>query len=290
MNSDTLIINKALIEFSQLPFDVRQEISSEENMNILAELEERYKIKLSYILIMIIVGYLEKDAVEQYLVEKFSLSPFVAKKIKIEIFQKIVHRLPPHYFLQVAQKPREEMQEAKPEAPLPKTPPRDQDDRAKIILQAYMGDEKAFQKEEKEKERLKQDVGDDREALRNEFYKAVQTKNVARTIAALKLLTEMRELLPLLREDGRLKKFLSKIWREEYGEDFAQDFLNHPDQPKYVRLFLSYVLERRLGLEEKDAARVGAHIGNIFKKMGEKKYAQLTYFDMSQRVFRWLEE
>ena len=126
--------------------------------------------------------------------------------------------------------------------------------------------------------------------LRQEFFAAVQKKNVNRTIACLRLLTEKNDLENFLRQDEKLRQFLLVTWEKQYGADFAAQFRQNPTQIKFVRLFLRYILEERLTMPASEAARVGLQLANIFVKAGKKSYNKMAYFDVVSKEFRWFEE
>jgi len=42
------------------------------------------------------------------------------------------------------------------------------------------------------------------------------------------------------------------------------------------------------GMVENDAARYGLHFGNTFRKQGLKELAQMAYFDLEAKMFRWI--
>ena len=157
------------------------------------------------------------------------------------------------------------------------------------ILQAYQGDSKQVKAITKEQQKIIKKFGEDITKLRAEFFKTVQKKNVNRTIALLRYLAELGDLENFLKEDARLNKFLLAIWEKQYSPEFVAEFSQNPAQLKFVRQFLRYVLEQRLGLESSDAARVGLQIGNIFVNLGKKDYNKMAYFDVKTRSFSWFE-
>ena len=125
--------------------------------------------------------------------------------------------------------------------------------------------------------------------MRAEFFKTVQKKDVNRTIALLRILAQINDLENFLGEDQKLNQFLGAIWEKQYGEDFSAQFRKNPVQLKFVRQFLRYVLESRLGLESSDAARIGLQIGNIFVGLGKKSYNKMAYFDVGKKEFIWFD-
>ena len=157
------------------------------------------------------------------------------------------------------------------------------------VLAAYQGDPKQNKLITKELEKLSKQFGGNNQALRDEFFKAVQKKNTNQTIAILRLLTQNQDLENFIKSDEKLNKFLAAIWEKRYGIDFIAEFNSDPTQLKFMRLFLRYVLEERLGLSLNDAARIGLQLGNIFVSLGKKGYNKMAYFDVKDKSFKWFE-
>ncbi len=154
------------------------------------------------------------------------------------------------------------------------------------ITAAYQGDPKLATAITKEESRL----GSQSSAQLNaKFYEAVQNKNNALVIALFRTLAQKDGLLTFLSEDQRLKGFLSATWEKQYGKPLADEFTANPTQVKFVRLFIRYILEDRLGMSRTDAARIGLQIGNIFVNQGKKEYNKMAYFDVKTQAFEWFE-
>jgi len=157
------------------------------------------------------------------------------------------------------------------------------------IISAYKGDprqQKAILSEEK---KIDKKFGSSIAGLRAEFYKSVQSQNVNRTIALLRLLAQRDDLADFMKEDKKLSKFLSAVWEKQYGRELADEFKADPSDIRFIRLFLQYILQQRLGLPSSDAARFGLQIGNIFVNLGKKEYNKMAYFDVKTKSFRWFE-
>lgn len=175
-----------------------------------------------------------------------------------------------------------------PPPPHKPEPAETEDERTKRAYAAYAGDEKMKVEILRQAEALKVIAQKDKNKLREELLKAVRAKNISRVIAALHVLAQYDDMHPMLEESGMLKKFLLHVWKEKYGEKIAEDFTKNPRDPKFVPMFLRYVLEDRLGQSEHNSARVGAQVGNIYKKIGKPQYASMAYFDMEKKEFRWM--
>lgn len=137
---------------------------------------------------------------------------------------------------------------------------------------------------------MKKSIAGDAKKMREEFFKSMQAKNAHKSIACVILMAENDELRNVLVQDEKLKKFLSVIWEQKYGKVFADEFQKTPSAPKFLIKFLQYIMQERLGLNTGEAARIGAKVGNIYKKKGLQEYGSLAYFDMEHKEFRWMEE
>ena len=167
--------------------------------------------------------------------------------------------------------------------------PRAQDnDTANQILDAYRGDVAQEAKVVATVGDMKKKFGQDIQPVRDAFFDAVRNSDIIQAMATLRILAERDDIQNLLFEDEKLKKFLIAIWEKSYGKDFALEFQNNPQLPKFMSKFLQYVLEERLVMPGKDAARFGAQIGGIYKKLGKPQYAKMAYFDMEHKEFKWL--
>ena len=161
---------------------------------------------------------------------------------------------------------------------------------AEEIQTAYQGDSLFQQQIEKEEKSISQKVGNDNQKLRDEFFRAVQLRNKARTIACFIQLVKFIDIEKFLAEDQRLKKFLAVTWNQKHGKVFADEFEKDPAQAKYIKAFVRYVLEDRLEMAESESARVAAKLANLFKKQGQEKYAKIAYFDMKDKKFKFFSD
>lgn len=160
----------------------------------------------------------------------------------------------------------------------------------KEIISAYQGDSKQQQEIVKQESQISKKTNGNPEALRAEFFSAVQKKNISKTIAAIRLLANTNDLLAFISEDKKLNTFLKAIWKQSYGQKFADDFAKNPKQQKFLRRFLRYVLEERLEIDTSEAARIAIQIGNILATKGEKGYNRMAYYDVKTKKFEWLVE
>ncbi|MDX9892785.1 MAG: hypothetical protein RB292_00010 [Patescibacteria group bacterium] len=178
--------------------------------------------------------------------------------------------------------------ESEPSVALPKTTPVASGVEQEVLL-AYQGDLDQQRLINKEIEKLNKKFGNNPAVLRSEFFKAVQKKDVVKTISLLRVLAQLGDLENFLAMDEKLNKFLKVVWAKQFGPELAAKFENHPAQVEFVRLFLRYVLEQRLNMSEAQAARIGQQIGNIFVSLGKKSYNKMAYFDVKAKEFKWFE-
>ena len=155
------------------------------------------------------------------------------------------------------------------------------------VLAAYQGDSNFRSAVQREAAKINKKVGTDIGRLNTEFFGSVQRQQIERAVAGLGLLAQHGGLENLLAQDEKLAKFLAATWEKQYGPEVAEEFKTKPEQMKFVRLFLQYVLQQRLGLPVSDAARIGAQIGNIFVSQGKKDYNKVAYFDVASKTFKW---
>ncbi|OGY47339.1 MAG: hypothetical protein A2663_00310 [Candidatus Buchananbacteria bacterium RIFCSPHIGHO2_01_FULL_46_12] len=155
------------------------------------------------------------------------------------------------------------------------------------IFSAYAGDAGRQKAVLAEEEKLKKA---DKFKLRDEFMAAVQDKNINKTMAAFRVLARSGDLGSFLKEDAKLNKFMAGVWEKKFNKALAAEFIKNADQLKFVRLFLRYILEERLGLGTSDAARLGLQLGNIFVNLGKKEYNKIAYYDVGSKGFKWFEE
>jgi arsenate reductase-like glutaredoxin family protein len=73
-----------------LPNAIKEAFGSVETYASIKELEDKYKIKLSFLVILIAINELEEDDVADYLTIKFKVSPAIAKNIKEELVKNVL--------------------------------------------------------------------------------------------------------------------------------------------------------------------------------------------------------
>jgi len=157
------------------------------------------------------------------------------------------------------------------------------------ILLAYQGDPKQQKAISKEEEKIKAKFGSDLKKVRSEFFASIQKQSTNRAIALFRVLAQNDDLGKFIKQDEKLNKFLAAVWEKQYGKGLVKKFKKNPDQVKFIRLFLKYVLQERLGLNNNDSARIGLQIANILVGLGKKNYNKVAYFDVKSREFKWFD-
>lgn len=163
-------------------------------------------------------------------------------------------------------------------------------DRANQILDAYKGDDAFNRKVARQESSLAKLIGQDNKKLRDEFYKAVQSKKAERVIAIMRLMIQLDDLHEFLTEDEKLKNYLAAVFGQVFGAEEADEFKKSPASGQSIQMFVQYILQERLGMNENDAARVGMQLSNLFKQKGKNQYGDIAYFDMGSKSFKWMEK
>lgn len=116
-----------------------------------------------------------------------------------------------------------------------------------------------------------------------------QGMNVASSeelIAGLLLLAENDTLEKAIVAPKLKEQFLGYL-KSKNAPELIEGFTLTPTIPKFMSLFLQWVLQVKGKLPEHEAAQWGARMGNILKKRGSEKYARIAYFDAASNKFKW---
>ncbi len=87
---------ECLARFQAMPNSVREVFGGAETYIAIKKIEEAYKVQLSFLVILVVLGELEENDIEDYLIAKFKVAPESAKKIKeefIKVFDNAFDRL-----------------------------------------------------------------------------------------------------------------------------------------------------------------------------------------------------
>jgi len=81
---------ECLTKFRELTDPVREAFGGLETYAVVQEIEDKYKIKLSFLVILVAIGELEEEDIEEYLILKFKLTPSNAQVVKEELVAKVI--------------------------------------------------------------------------------------------------------------------------------------------------------------------------------------------------------
>ncbi len=81
---------ECLAKFRSQTEDFKEAFGGVETYAAVKELEDKYKIKLSFLVILVAIGELEEEDIEEYLTIKFKIAPDIAKQIKEEVVNKVI--------------------------------------------------------------------------------------------------------------------------------------------------------------------------------------------------------
>ncbi|MFH0854013.1 MAG: hypothetical protein V1891_00770 [bacterium] len=138
-----------------------------------------------------------------------------------------------------------------------------------------------------------------------ELTRALEVKNRLRVIAALRLAVKNNLLLGWAEKGGKTDghgletdRHGARMIRTDKSviSENPSSIRENPskdnkvkDAKIYLTGFLKKVLQTKLGLSEHEAAKIGAHLYNLFKKQG-RDVGYLAYFDEKEQRFYWMSE
>lgn len=108
-------------------------------------------------------------------------------------------------------------------------------------------------------------------------------------LASLELLAEIGALDNLLANDQRYQDFLFGYLKRNNMSKLQDEFKANPYQSRFLKFFLRFVLEERLGIREEEAARIAAKLSMIFQEKGAEEYGEMAYLDLAEGKFKWSE-
>jgi hypothetical protein len=160
-----------------------------------------------------------------------------------------------------------------------------------LIRSNYVGDLREQKEILEDQELIKQNimkmpVVSQENDLLSILEKGLDQRDKIKVIAVLRFLAENKIIDKLLTDKKNTGPFIEYL-KEKQQPSLVEGFKIQPAAPNYLALFLQYLLQDKLLLNENDAGRVGMQLSNIFKKVGYGKYSNLVYFDMGEGKFRW---
>ena len=105
-------------------------------------------------------------------------------------------------------------------------------------------------------------------------------------IAGLMILAQDNALERAITDAKICELFLAHL-KSKNQPDLLEGFRLTPTMPKFMTMFLQWVLQEKGKLSENDAAQIGARIANMLKKRGNEKYSRIAYLDAKTQQFRW---
>ncbi len=82
-------IQECLTKFQELPSSAKEKIGGAESFNIIKELEKKYKVSLSFLVVLLAVGELVPEDIYDYIITRYQLEPILAKTLSQEIKTRI---------------------------------------------------------------------------------------------------------------------------------------------------------------------------------------------------------
>ncbi|MFH0987767.1 MAG: hypothetical protein V1763_00135 [Parcubacteria group bacterium] len=107
------------------------------------------------------------------------------------------------------------------------------------------------------------------------------------SLACLEILAETGSLDNVLENDSRFRKMMLNYFKRNNLTQEAETFKKDPFQSQFVEYFLKSILLERLGLPEREGARIASRLSNIFRDHGQPRYGRLAYLDMKDNSFKW---
>ncbi|MDO8581520.1 MAG: hypothetical protein Q7S16_01475 [bacterium] len=87
--------------------------------------------------------------------------------------------------------------------------------------------------------------------------------------------------------DAKIRELFLAYLKSKNQPDLLEGFRLTPTMPKFMTMFLQWVLQEKGKLSENDAAHIGARIATMLKKRGNEKYSRIAYLDAASGSFRW---
>ncbi len=155
----------------------------------------------------------------------------------------------------------------------------------------YRGDAAEAKKIETEMKNIAKESGGESGKLEEILFEAIpgpgRTVNKYRLSAVLMVMAEGGKLAGLL-EEKKFNEMMVVHLKEGSGKAELAGFKLSPKDPRYLSLFLQYVLKERARLSEDESGRIGMKLFNILSRDGAGgKYQGLVYFDLEKQEFKW---
>lgn len=176
------------------------------------------------------------------------------------------------------------LRQAKELAALDTTPGDTQESAAKTSMKkVFLGSD-----EERSKIRaIQEELLNQKAVLRDELMHAIQTKNVQRAHAAMKLMTQRGTLLTALSEDKRVVKWTRRYISKRFSEKAQLGFQGTFFDPVYTQQLLRMIYEQQLNASPYDATRFAAQIEALLIQSGRTEFRGMVQVDPQNAQFTW---
>lgn len=119
------------------------------------------------------------------------------------------------------------------------------------------------------------------------LYRAMQAQDRVTGLAALGSLLVRNDFRDIL-GDQRFAKALSEQYQRERMVADIQSLRLNPADPRHLKAFARWLLERQFHLKSSAAAQVAVDIVNAMNHAGGQRLAQWAYFDVASGEYHWV--
>ncbi|OGF30601.1 hypothetical protein A2533_03835 [Candidatus Falkowbacteria bacterium RIFOXYD2_FULL_35_9] len=160
--------------------------------------------------------------------------------------------------------------------------------KTKNLEEMYLGNESERQALEQATEKIVEQTRKEYDKLVNYFYDRILERNKVEILACLQLVIEAGLIDDILIREKTFQELMQSYFKRNNLKAEAKEFEMDKSDPKFLKYFIKYILLERLGLGESQSARVAVHFSNIFRNQGKMDLSHLAYFDVENKVFKWL--
>ena len=123
--------------------------------------------------------------------------------------------------------------------------------------------------------------------IKDEFYSAINAGDKIKTVGILRTICAQGKLKDFFKNDERYKDFFSGYLVRHKGEKERDEFLQNPQQAKYIIEFLKFILTKRLDFSLEESAMIGVGLAVLCNKAGEKEFSEMAFGDEDTNKFVW---
>ncbi len=162
---------------------------------------------------------------------------------------------------------------------------KEREDQRRRIVRLYEGNREENKAIEEAAKRILKITGKRSKALLDYLIKEYNAPepDYVNLIAALKVVSSA----------GYIEDFLNdprsaRLVEDCMGPEESALFRENPLTKKALEKLLQCVLESKLGVETREAARIGLQISNILRRRGQTRYADMARFNIRKDQFEWV--